>query len=870
MISIDRQVHGYKQGHQLLASSVTLPKNDQSILDRLSDVAGPLRPGEKFAPYISAYPLPSGKRYVLARTWQDLSVARAGCVRTLSLIINSSDWGVAKNLVQFFEALDLPFLPQETDATEIAVSPTSKNLPEIHKFPHELIEALFLEEPQPVAVFDAQLPELITVRLLSALWPSLRKKFAVSTFALSPRKVSGRDFDLVFAPKDSRSRFSDWVGRRVDGRSSKEARHRWTNEIASRIFLHQEPHLLLQSEVEIFGEDDSGDANSTKLRLALLWRELFAKVATTPTAALGLLDIASSGKLDNRAAINTIEPYLQDAIKRATLSLPEEEVWNFLTAIARKIEKYSLNAVALAVANAAEDLAGAAPEGALALLTSASGKGVALTLLPKIAKGLGNNFTSRAEQSLLNAPEELLGQLIAQGGKLAKNIAVNERLIARLAEILPRLDDFLLDKASDQFLPLLVEDFQAVAAAPLISRLDADGLVKKVINLGEANDFNAGKLTEFVLSRAVHLGAQSLLRDCLMLLPPTRRRDSFIAKVLSPSLEDLTWLLTTSLLGAKSATSIFVNIIRRSNSKQIVEVISSPFVGDRALHILARFSRDVLEQVLYNERLPVKVLVGSVISLLKDTRHPLSVNLSKKVIQKFFQTRLSADEHVLLTDLVWAVGENIDTVWLSGAAFGCHVEASFVSRNMITISSMQPPVRKYISRGVVDIAKALHERAHLDLNSKAADALSSLIVESELHAPDSALEASAYLLPMAINEVYAPVSSIVVVAFPHVYKEVARNGKAPFLYQLFNFFDWDHCKTLREQLVSAFMSSSWPPSDLALTAWKAGATDRVMRRVSKQMGGVSYLNRMLVDLSRLPKKCRNDIEKSVYDALGDK
>ena len=89
VISIEQQVHGYRQGHQLLSSSVNLSKADQSTIDQLSDVAGPLRPGEMFSPYVSAYPLPSETFYVLARTWQDLTVARAGCVRTLSLLIQN-------------------------------------------------------------------------------------------------------------------------------------------------------------------------------------------------------------------------------------------------------------------------------------------------------------------------------------------------------------------------------------------------------------------------------------------------------------------------------------------------------------------------------------------------------------------------------------------------------------------------------------------------------------------------------------------------------------------------------------------------------------------------------------------------------------
>ena len=83
-IQIEQQCHGYKGGHQLLGTSVKLAREDQEIIDRLSDVSGSLRPDEKFPPYLTSYPVPSGDYYVIAKTWQDLEARRAGCVLTRS------------------------------------------------------------------------------------------------------------------------------------------------------------------------------------------------------------------------------------------------------------------------------------------------------------------------------------------------------------------------------------------------------------------------------------------------------------------------------------------------------------------------------------------------------------------------------------------------------------------------------------------------------------------------------------------------------------------------------------------------------------------------------------------------------------------
>ncbi|RYG96568.1 MAG: hypothetical protein EON58_11795 [Alphaproteobacteria bacterium] len=160
MITINTQLHGYRQGHQLLDSTVSLSKADQTVVDRLSDVAGPLRPGEIFDSYLSAYPLPSGKFFVLARTWQDLTVSRAGCVRTLSAIIPAARWGALKSLRFLVDLLDASNFPSVATTVELIDCPDTP-LPEVREFiGNELLEALFLEDSKPVVLFDAPAPEI--------------------------------------------------------------------------------------------------------------------------------------------------------------------------------------------------------------------------------------------------------------------------------------------------------------------------------------------------------------------------------------------------------------------------------------------------------------------------------------------------------------------------------------------------------------------------------------------------------------------------------------------------------------------------------------------------------------------------------------
>ncbi len=68
MSLIHQTVHGYSDGHRLLASSCRIPKEAERVLLLLSDLSGSSG-GEKFDPYLTAYPVASTDFYALARTW---------------------------------------------------------------------------------------------------------------------------------------------------------------------------------------------------------------------------------------------------------------------------------------------------------------------------------------------------------------------------------------------------------------------------------------------------------------------------------------------------------------------------------------------------------------------------------------------------------------------------------------------------------------------------------------------------------------------------------------------------------------------------------------------------------------------------------
>lgn len=85
---IEQLLHGYDNGHRLLAGSVLL-KNpaDLDAVATLSDWSEYAVSGDNESTYITAYPLLDSQYYVIAKTWYAAEMKRPGCVWTHSLLI---------------------------------------------------------------------------------------------------------------------------------------------------------------------------------------------------------------------------------------------------------------------------------------------------------------------------------------------------------------------------------------------------------------------------------------------------------------------------------------------------------------------------------------------------------------------------------------------------------------------------------------------------------------------------------------------------------------------------------------------------------------------------------------------------------------
>ena len=103
-LRVAQALHGYRNGHDLLASSRRLSREGERALLELSDLSGSAARTRGFESYISGYPVPGEHLYAFARTWLADGGARPGSVWTHTLLLTPEQIALpnVENLAQWF------------------------------------------------------------------------------------------------------------------------------------------------------------------------------------------------------------------------------------------------------------------------------------------------------------------------------------------------------------------------------------------------------------------------------------------------------------------------------------------------------------------------------------------------------------------------------------------------------------------------------------------------------------------------------------------------------------------------------------------------------------------------------------------------
>lgn len=264
-MKIGQTLHGYADGHRLLATSPDVSTAALRRLDRTTDLTGYLPNGVDFDVYHTGYPIED--RYALSATWLDPTAPRGGAVLThtlllpLDLLRAGDPWrwtqlhrrpASSKDVTAF----DTPILASEPDTTTPALPPP------------ELLALYFGHAKRPVLWTGGQ-ADLVN-RLWPFLWPTARTQFRFCTMALQPLRDGDVPFDLLQLPIQATSAFHalatthpwfrpdepittvpDWArDLNEDGGATLRARiESWERETATTVRPEQVPQFVRLDEL---------------------------------------------------------------------------------------------------------------------------------------------------------------------------------------------------------------------------------------------------------------------------------------------------------------------------------------------------------------------------------------------------------------------------------------------------------------------------------------------------------------------------------------------------------------------------------------------------------------------------------------------
>lgn len=867
MAGFDQQLHGYRQGHQLLSSTIRLAKTDQDLIDRLSDVAGPLSPGERFAPYLTLYPLPGETHYVVARTWQDFEAPRAGCVRTRSVLVPMSEWqeiqDVASIVAIATEAgADQP-AERRAPASVAAVLPPVEPLSGT-----ELIEAMFLEDRAPIVVFDAEKPEPLALRLTTALWPGFRRTFSMSTFARSPRTIGRRSFDLVFASKEARSRFTDWKGRRIDGRKHGPARHPWSAPIVAEILSAPVPSL---KSLDALGEMSSDSVGSeSALRVSLLWDDLRRKLPSSPTAALGLLDIANTRKVRQVALIRELEPALARSAAMATTTMEAEDAWRYLGALIQKLEGLSPSmSVAKSIRTAAVELASRHPVKTVELLSSLNVEPQRKLLVSAAADGLARSLDDDVAELVCRLDGDDLLDLLFASALLAKGAVGRFPVFSSaLAAALRTADDGVRQEAKRRLLGLLVDDFHVEPARLLINDLDAEGLIKEAAHVNAVNQLSSSKIRSVLVERARELQVDTALREAVNAMDESVGGDALVEATLHQTPADLEWLLETAALKPMRRSKLIRSLLATATPLQLRSMLADQRTLGTTLASLnaANVSdADLLSHIAYNVTMPPRRYVALVVDLLPHLKGDSGTELIGKAIELALPQEPNEVSSTILDRLLAAAGDKLDGDRAMRIGLQRGVSQASASRNLVAFDRAPAGTRTSLLTGIEEMAVTLTGRHQLDISIEAAEAAAKMLWESRSVTANGFVRASTILLPFALGDRREAASPLIAAAFPPVYWELGKDSAFDPLRYIFVFLDWDKCKSARRRLIDSFAHSEWRISDIATAAVRAGDPVRILGRVARERDGDKVLRDLMADLKQVPDEVRKPIRAALKE-----
>lgn len=339
-IKLHQALHGYADGHRLLASSVKLKSHDQKTLLIMSDVSGAGATLDSDG-YLTGYPLPDSGLYAVGRTWSANEMPRPGCVWTHTVLIDFTDLALLSSMMFLRDVFRKPSMnfPNTAYSEPFTIEIPDASAPVVLssiEYISRIVAALY-EFPESKILGSADAAsEQITLMVWGQQWPRLRRSFRFCTLSFADRSTETAPFDLQFTrqrERSIRSRFDDVID--VDRVESSSVP--WLSDAVEDIA--SAPGGELRSFLREFGGDISG---GREMFVPLC--QLFRTVRRSDDAvkriddAVALIDEGKGSSFGE-----TVRARLASLISRYTLGVSDRSI-NFLLSNLYLLDKVSIGA----------------------------------------------------------------------------------------------------------------------------------------------------------------------------------------------------------------------------------------------------------------------------------------------------------------------------------------------------------------------------------------------------------------------------------------------------------------------------------------------------------------------------------------------
>lgn len=214
-VALQQTLHGYSEGHRLLASSIDLPARDAKTVLMMSDASGPAATiGEEG--YLTGYPLPESGHYALARTWPASEMPRPGCVWTHTILIDFSDIPILRSVSGLMKLFRRPRGDERPYKSELAHVVSEGDTPSksFDDLARRILFSVYYNPTTPIVSAAADVPtrDELVLAIWGQQWPRLRRAFRFCTLSFADRSSGNAVFDLQFLPTLGRVRSAQFKG----------------------------------------------------------------------------------------------------------------------------------------------------------------------------------------------------------------------------------------------------------------------------------------------------------------------------------------------------------------------------------------------------------------------------------------------------------------------------------------------------------------------------------------------------------------------------------------------------------------------------------------------------------------------------------